>query len=343
VVQAANATYQFEGTETIATLTMQQHQLHIDLGNNKRVVWYYDQIMKTEGNTFTYPGYGQQLLRIHDTSFADELTFRMQRQVSSISRKRGSTLLKLLVIFLVLALLFYFLALPRIAAGMADKVSVKYEMELGEQLYQSMKPSFNIDEKKTAYTNDFFRQLNFPSSYPISITVVKSEVPNAFAIPGGHIVIYDRILNGMQSYEELAALLAHELIHIERRHSLQNMFRQLSTKVFFTLLIGNIDVVGGILLNNADNLKQLSYSRSLETEADEQGAKLLSTRHISCEGFFSLFRLLQNETGSHQPNEWFSSHPDLEKRMKNINQLNYCSQRSSRDTILHQIFTQIKK
>jgi predicted Zn-dependent protease len=121
------------------------------------------------------------------------------------------------------------------------------------------------------------------------------------------------------------------------------MFRQLSTKVFFTLLIGNIDVVGGILLNNADNLKQLSYSRSLETEADEQGAKLLSTRHISCEGFFSLFRLLQNETGSHQPNEWFSSHPDLEKRMKNINQLNYCSQRSSRDTILHQIFTQIKK
>jgi Zn-dependent protease with chaperone function len=341
-VQQANGTYRYAGEETIVTLILQQHQLQIDLGANRQVSWYYDQIMKLDSNSFSYPGPTQQFLQIHDRSFSEALTARMQKQVSSITRRRGSTLLKVLGFFLLLALAFYFFALSHVAAGMADRVSVSYEKQLGDQLYQSMKPGFDIDQQKTAYLNDFYIQLNFKTSYPITITVVKSDIPNAFAIPGGHIVIYDRILEGMNSYEELAALLAHEVTHIEKRHSLKSMFRHLSAQLFFTILIGDIDVVGGILLSNAENLKQLSYSRHLETEADTYGVSLLAQQNISCQGFVQLFRLLQKETGNIAEGEWFSSHPDLEKRISNIRNLKYCNLPFNTNPTLHMIFEQLK-
>jgi Zn-dependent protease with chaperone function len=340
-VQQANGTYRYAGEETIVTLVLQQHQLLIDLGANREVSWYYDQIMKLDSNSFSYPGPTQQFLQIHDRSFSEALTARIQKQVSSVTKSRGSTLLKVLGVFLLIALAFYFFALPRLVAGMADMVSVSYEKQLGDQLYQSMKPGFDIDQQKTAYLNDFFNQLNFRTSYSITITVVKSDIPNAFAIPGGHIVIYDRIIEGMNSYEELAALLAHEVTHIEKRHSLKSMFRQLSTRLFFNLMLGDIDVVGSILLTNADNLKQLSYSRSLETEADTYGVSLLARQNISCKGFIKLFKLLQKDTGNTSEGEWFSSHPDLEKRIAHIQSLKKCPTSTVSSPVLQTLFTRL--
>jgi len=338
----ANATYYYGEQETLVTVALQKHHLSINLGDNRQVLWYYDQVMKLEPTLFSYPGHLQQSLKIHTYSFAEELTARMQQQTSTVRRHRGSTLLNILIALLLFAALFYFFALPRIAAGMADKVSVSYEQQLGDQMYQSMKPGFHIDERRTAYINAFFKELNFSSPYQIQITVVKGEVANAFAMPGGHIVIYDKILEGMSSYEELAALLAHEFTHIAKRHSLRSMFRQLSSQLFFTLLLGDMDVAGGILLRNADNLKHLSYSRHLETEADEYGAHLLAQQNVSCNGFIRLFELLKKETGTVQSNEWFSSHPDLDNRIRNIQQLSICQHSFSNHPDLDGLFNRIK-
>ena len=72
-----------------------------------------------------------------------------------------------------------------------------------------------------------------------------------------------------------------------------------------------------MIVRNADVLKGLSYSRSLEKEADMNGLKILSDRKIDCNGFIHLFQLLQKEVEKEggQPSEWVSSHPDLERRM----------------------------
>jgi beta-barrel assembly-enhancing protease len=343
-VTTANATYQYGDQQTLVTLSLDKHRLIIQLEPGKETYWYYDQIMKLATTTFSYPGYPQQSLTAHSESFANELTQAMQRQTGTIRKHRGSTLLKLLVIVLVLGVLFYFFALPRLAARMASKVPISYEKQLGEQLYQSMRGSFQVDEAKTAYINSFFDELKIPSAYNIQITVVKSDIPNAFAMPGGRIVVYDKILKSMQSYEELAALLAHEFTHVEKRHSLRSMFRQLSSQVFFTLLMGDITVAGSVLLQNADDLKQLSYSRELETESDEYGARLLTDRNISCEGFVRLFQLLKKESpaSSAATYEWLSSHPDLENRIQNIQELSYCKQSTTTNATLQTLFQQLK-
>jgi beta-barrel assembly-enhancing protease len=342
----STGTYYYDGKGVSATVLLQKHRLLIQIprdGGLTDVIWYYDQVMKGEGNRFLYPGHPQQELLLSSPTFAEELTGHIALQTKSVRHHRGSTLLKVLIALLVLGALFYFVAMPRIASGLANRVSVDYEKQLGESMYRSMRSSFTVDEKRTALINEFFRQLQTTSPYHIRITVVKGDIANAFAIPGGRIVVYDKLLSGITSYPELAALLSHEFVHVQNRHTLRSLFRQLSSKLFLSLFLGNLDVAGAVLIQNTEQLKDLSYSRSLETEADEEGAALLAKRGIDCNGFVRLFQLLQKEiTGTNIP-EFINSHPNLDKRIKNVQMQSYCKgQQPINDDTLRGLFLQIK-
>ncbi|HEY1113692.1 MAG TPA: M48 family metallopeptidase, partial [Chitinophagaceae bacterium] len=313
-MESTAATYYYNGQGASATATLLKHKLSIQIerdGALSEVFWYYDQVMKGDGGEFLYPGPARQVLHIPSAAFAEALTGRMAQQAKSVYSRRGSTLLKLLLAIVILGVVLYFVAVPRIASGLAGNVSMNYEKELGEGMYRSMRGSFTVDEKRTALINEFFRQLNVRSDYNIQITVVKGDVANAFAIPGGRIVVYDKLLSGITSYPQLAALLAHEYVHVQNRHTLRSLFRQLSSRMILSLLLGNLDVVGAVLVQNTDQLKDLSYSRSLETEADEEGALLLAKRGVDCKGFVELFELLQKETGGQEVPEFINSHPNL--------------------------------
>ena len=172
---------------------------------------------------------------------------------------------------------------------------------------------------------------------------MKGGIMNAFALPGGHIVVYDKILQGMGSYEELAALLAHEFTHVENRHTIKTVFRQLGSKVFLSLILGGATAVGSVIVDNADQLKSLSYSRSLEKEADENGVRLLAERKIDCAGFVRLFQMLKKETNGAKVSEWMSSHPDLDKRIQNIRDNAFCKNAAlKKDTALHHTFLMLQ-
>jgi predicted Zn-dependent protease len=140
-------------------------------------------------------------------------------------------------------------------------------------------------------------------------------------MPGGHIVLYDKLLNGMNSYEELAALLSHEFTHVNNKHTTKSLFRQLGSTVFLSVILGDIGAISSVVISNADRLKGLSYGRKLEKEADLNGLQILSERKIDCNGFIGLFELLKKEVdgaGVKEPAEWISSHPDLQKRMEYV-------------------------
>ena len=140
---------------------------------------------------------------------------------------------------------------------------------------------------------------------------------NAFAMPGGNIIVYDKIIAGMNGYEELAALLSHEFTHVNKRHTTRALFRQQASSLFISIIFGDVGTIGNVIVSSADDLKGLSYSRKLEKDADLNGVKILSERKIDCNGFIHLFELLEKEiteTGG-EPTEWISSHPDIEKRI----------------------------
>jgi predicted Zn-dependent protease len=340
-----NATYYYNSIEYPARISLLKDKLVIqfDVTQNE-VFWFYDQVRNDKApQTFYYPGYPLQSLVVLSRELSDELNNRIeQNKKRGFDRKTG-LVVKLTAAVVAFVLLAYFFLVPWLASAMASSFPVSYEKQMGDGIYASIKEGYEVDAQRTAYINEFFNELHFTSNYDVRITVVKDEVANAFALPGGNIVVHDQILTGIGSYEELAALLAHEFTHVENRHSLRAMFRQLGGRVFIALLLGDAGAVSTVLVGNAEHLKNLSYSRSLEREADEDGAKLLAQRNIDCSGFVRLFQFLKKESKGLQPSEWLSSHPELDNRIKNIQKNSSCKQSSPAQNMeLKTLFLRLK-
>jgi predicted Zn-dependent protease len=218
-----------------------------------------------------------------------------------------------------LILLSYFVFIPAIAEYIATKVPPSYETELGENIYSQISEDFEIDEEKTIAANDFFNELNINSDYPIYITVVNSPIKNAFALPGGHIVVYDEILQSMNSENEFAALLCHEYSHVNLKHTTRSLFRSLGTYMVLSIVLSDVNGIMGVVIENAHNVKSLSYTRSLEEEADNNGLKLMLNAGINPEGMVNLFKHLKEpHEGSLEIPEFLSTHPMLDERIKYI-------------------------
>jgi predicted Zn-dependent protease len=318
------------GEEQDAAILFLKDKLSIGIrdehGNPRIVFWSYDQIIRDSfwkrGQSLVRCGtYPIQTIEVGAKEFADTLeSIFKDRERSWISRtlnKNVMGMVKVLAVFFALLAAAYIWLIPFLAERLAKKVPISYEERLGDGIYNELKPSFVIDAEKTAHINDFFRELNINSKYNIRITVVNENIANAFAMPGGNIIVYDKLIADMSSYEELAALLSHEFTHVNEKHTTRSLFRKLASSLFLSILLGDVGAVGNVIINNADDLKGLSYSRKLEKEADTNGLKLLSERKIDCNGFIRLFELLQKEVSEtkDQPAEWISSHPDLKKRI----------------------------
>lgn len=343
-----NATYMISGAAQPALISFRNDKAFIQLytpDGDRTVYWFYHEVTQDAVNpsVFTYMTYPPQTLEVLDKATADALAARLAQGKKNIAKSRNRTAITLLAGFAILIAIVYFLLLPWMATALAARVPVAYEKELGDNMFQALKQDFRIDEARSAYATAFFDALKLPSKYHIRITVVKGDMANAFAIPGGHIIIYDKLLNQLSSYPQLAALTAHEFIHIQARHSLKSLCRQLSTRLLISAFIGDAGAVGNAVLSGAHNLKNLSYSRSLESEADAEGLALLINRKIDGAGFVQLFHILQKEPDT-QSLEWTSSHPNLEKRIRNIEQNTiYKKQQAVTDSTLHYLFLKIKR
>lgn len=214
--------------------------------------------------------------------------------------------------------LLYLLIVPWLSQKLASKVSIKTEKQLGDAVYDALGLAGQEDTAKSYVLNEFFTAMEVPTAYNIKISVVNDNVVNAFALPGGRIIVYSALLKEITSYPELAALLSHEFTHINNKHSTKSIFRRLGSKVFLGLLFGRLGTVTTVVVNHADNLKSLKYSRSLEKEADLNGLNILTKREIDPNGFVSLFHHLDESAPANVMPEFLVSHPDVDKRIAYI-------------------------
>ena len=325
-----------------ATLKLLPDRLQISfrdsVGETKLVHWPYGDIIRSshyleqDRVVVRYRGYPAQWVTLDNRMFIYELENKFNQVSQSRIRKAmghgSSTLVKVMLALLTLAALVYFWLVPFLAGQLASRVPISYEVELGDAMYANITEFQQVDEKKTAYANQFFEAMNVTTSYPVRITVVRGDVVNAFALPGGHILVYDALIEELDQYEELAALFSHEYIHIQNRHATKSLFRKVASSVILAVLFGNSGSIAGAIIGNADELKDLSYSRGLEKEADLDGLKLLAARHIDGNGYLELFDMLKKESARQgmEVAEWISSHPDLDRRKKYIRESPYFRQ-----------------
>lgn len=113
-----------------------------------------------------------------------------------------------------------------------------------------------------------------PKAEALNIRVVDINMVNAAALPGGNIVIFDRLLTEAGNPDEVAGVLAHEIAHIEERHVTESLIRSLGLGLI-------VSAFGGTTGANVETLLAASYSRGSETEADERAIDALRRADIS--------------------------------------------------------------
>jgi predicted Zn-dependent protease len=150
------------------------------------------------------------------------------------------------------------------------------------------------------------------------VVVLQSELPNAFAIPGGHIVITTGLLHALRSPDELAAVFAHEWGHVTRRHVLRSILRQASLQILLSLVAGDQSALSSGL-RTAGELGSLSYSRGYEREADDEAMALLAAHGASPEALGDALESIREAAGTGEGTLGFlSTHPAPKERFARI-------------------------
>src|SRR5690606_3092205 len=114
------------------------------------------------------------------------------------------------------------------------------------------------------------------SPFTLDINVVRSDIPNAFALPGGRIYFHSALLNAARTQDEFAGVLAHEIGHIAYRHGMEQLVSTAGTGALIGFILGDttgISVAAGLGATIID----ARFSREAEHEADRFAA-LVSQR-----------------------------------------------------------------
>lgn len=223
----------------------------------------------------------------------------------------------LIGLFIGLVLLVYSLFISVVPWFGLKLISIPKEIELGNNFYHSYMKEVQEDTLSSNYAQEFANNIHLSSTYPIKVTVVRDSLVNAFAMPGGHIIVYSGIVKNIHSSKEFAALLAHESTHINDRHGMKSLLRSVSSSLLFSIILNDIGNASGVLVRNADQLRTFSFSRSLEEEADAKGMGLMIKNNIDPVGMKLLMQDLQKANKDlPEAFSFISTHPLTTERIR---------------------------
>lgn len=142
--------------------------------------------------------------------------------------------------------------------------------------------------------------------------------PNAFAVPGGIVVITDELVELAASDDELIAVLAHEVGHLYGRHSLRILLQDSASAVVIASLTGDLSNITALSAAVPTVLMQAKYSRDFEREADEFAFTFMREMGISTDVLSALLLRMESEMGVEGRSaleSWLSTHPPSEERL----------------------------
>jgi Zn-dependent protease with chaperone function len=240
---------------------------------------------------------------------------RRRGQRGRIVRAVGWSLVGIFVLLPLLALLLFLWQADRIAGAIAARLPVTTEQQLGRKLFESMSGRLKLqrDGPAVELVGGIGRRLAAGSRFTYEFHVAEDKSINAFALPGGVIVVHTGLIEAVRRPEELAGVLAHEVQHVEQRHSLEALVRSLGLRGLWVAVTG--DVGAGIAGDAALKLASLRFSRNAEHEADARGFDLLLRHDIDPAGMADFFGTMQAAAGSSPP-EWLSTHPPSDARRR---------------------------
>lgn len=261
-------------------------------------------------------------------------TNRLRRMARTIQQQReGKRVLKLAGIFVVA---FFAIVFMLSVAGhwtmsfLVSNIPVAWDARLGDSILEDVEDQIESvdDPEMMALLNSASEPLvrSLPKQgYKFEFRLIKSPLPNAFALPGGKIFVNTGLLQTVSRREEIAGVLAHEIAHVTQRHGMRQVISSIGPYYVLKLFISDRQGFVSTISNGSQFLVQQSFSRDFEQEADDVGWRYLVAANIDPRGLSQfLERLLSDPVLRLLDNSALrvlSSHPPTAERVEHLEAL----------------------
>jgi predicted Zn-dependent protease len=310
-----------------ATLAISGVEIDLGPGHPKRL-WHYDSLKTLEpvrpnaiDVLLSSPGEPGASLFVQGARFAADLTGYAPHLTARAARWRNWKWGLLLAAIIALAVAASFAAgwspLRSFAAALPDS----WRQRLGDTARESMTEGRKqcVDANGVAALSQLAARLSKAAPEGISFNVRVYDWPlmNAFAVPGGQIVLTKGLIDKAESPDEVAGVLAHEMGHGIEMHPETGIIRSVGLAAAVEIMLG-----GGGLANAGLMLAQLGYSRGAEHEADLDALQLLKGAGIAPKGLGSFFmrvtKMEAENSGGAKSGAfiWLRTHPPAAERAK---------------------------
>ena len=224
-----------------------------------------------------------------------------------------------------------------ILTSSASSISIKEEEQISREFMRMVMSSFDLIEDPTIvdYVNKIGQRIvaALPASQPYTYRffVLKEDVYNAFATPAGNIFVNSGLIEAMESEEELAGILGHEVAHVQARHISQKIERSKKMSLvtlagiaagIFLGAAGGGDAASAVTLGSiaAGQSAALAFSRENEIQADQLGLNYLAKAGYSGEGLLLILNKIRSKTwyDSTQVPKYLLTHPAVDDRLAYI-------------------------
>lgn len=232
------------------------------------------------------------------------------------------------LVVLAVALVIKF-GLPALAATTAERLPPDIEAHAGQVALSSISRVVGRSQLSNAEHHAIQARLDRllalkPQRTPVTVRFCSlgAAFPNAFALPGGIIVLSDELIALADTEGELEAVLAHELGHLEYRHGMRSLLQSSFTLLLATVVTGDLSALSSVAGTIPFLILQNGYARQFETEADTYAAELLDAAGIDRKHFASILGKLE----AARPPEgvdysYLSTHPNTDERIQALGAL----------------------
>ncbi len=204
-----------------------------------------------------------------------------------------------------------------ISPAEAALISTRQEIGMGRQLADQVEKQYKVTDnselqQRVDRIGKRLAAVSERPDLPYTFKVLDHDEVNAFALPGGFIYIFRGLTDYMQTDDELAGIIGHEIGHAVKRHSMAQLEKTLGTAVLFGFAFGSKGLEAQLIALNAVTA---GYSRDDERTADRLGFE--ETMKAGYNPYSMLVGLMKLEKlHPDYQTDLFSDHPDTEQRIQ---------------------------
>ncbi|MFB3089888.1 MAG: M48 family metallopeptidase [Gammaproteobacteria bacterium] len=230
----------------------------------------------------------------------------------------------------VLGIIFFAVIVLSLAAEkLAIYIPFKMEQDLIPEMWTQADPETESETNRQtreylqSLSNQLADHMHLPEEMEITVHYIEGDTVNAFATIGGHIFIYQGLLDELESENALAMVIAHEMAHIFHRHPIIAMGRGVVIGLLLSAISGaSGDLFVGQVVSETGMIALLNFTRDQEREADITALTAVNGLYHHVSGTNDLFRVLMaaHDLESIEPPLFLSTHPLTQDRIDDLTQ-----------------------